>query len=118
MMPLVNRTVSAIYLKDEKNNGILLDIGEGTYAQFIDHFGLLEGELLVSLTSLIIISHIHLDHNMGLLYFLEKREEYFLKNNIEVQPIFILCPYNMSSLLKGYLKIHADWTRYLKILFI
>jgi hypothetical protein len=38
----MQRTVSAIYIRDNANAdaGIMLDVGEGTWQQMVDHYGL------------------------------------------------------------------------------
>jgi ribonuclease Z len=77
MLPLMQRTVSAIYVRDTANGnaGIMLDAGEGTWQQMVDHYGLPLAEQLLASLRVIFISHIHLDHNMGLLMLIEKRNE-------------------------------------------
>lgn len=41
-------------------------------------------------------------------YFIEKWLELNNKNNL----LYILIPYNMSSMIKGYMKLHENWNNY------
>jgi len=69
MKPAAYRNVSAVYVRNDKNNhGMLFDSGEGTYYQLLNQYGetkLLE-EILPNLR-IIFISHIHSDHHLGIL---------------------------------------------------
>ena len=56
--------------------GILLDTADGCYGQVYDHLGTLErvNELLIN-TRVVFITHIHGDHQLGVLKILSEREK-------------------------------------------
>lgn len=69
MKPMPLRTVSAIVIRNFLSEGgdILMDCGEGTFSQMILEVGIDQAEKFIINLELIIISHIHLDHNSNLL---------------------------------------------------
>ena len=68
------RGASAIYMI-RKGHGILMDCAEGSYGQLMDHFGEKDfvDELLIK-TKVVFITHIHGDHQLGILKILEERD--------------------------------------------
>jgi len=45
---------------------VMMDCGDGTYAQFLNHFGLAANDVLLK-TRVLFISHCHSDHSLGLI---------------------------------------------------
>lgn len=75
MKPSKYRNVSSIYLEMVPQNGILLDCGEGTYYQLYNHFGFERIDEIVLQTKIIFITHIHSDHNLGILDLISQRNK-------------------------------------------
>jgi ribonuclease Z len=76
MKPSMYRGPSAIYMF-RKGHGILMDSAEGSYAQLYDHFG---GQLdiinqIILQTKVIFITHIHGDHQLGVLKMIDARDK-------------------------------------------
>ena len=71
--PTLSRNVSSIlfaFPRLECNKGstpyMLMDCGEGTYLQLIDHFGIEQTNNILSNLKVIAITHSHADHHLGL----------------------------------------------------
>ena len=75
MKPSKYRNVSSIYVEINPNNSILLDCGEGSYYQLFNHFGYEEIDRITLNTRVIFITHIHSDHNLGILDFIAERNK-------------------------------------------
>ena len=74
MKPTPYRGASAIYVFN-KNSAVLMDCAEGTYGQILDHFGAQDKVDRVMLkTRVVFITHIHGDHQLGILKFLYERD--------------------------------------------
>jgi len=76
MKPTQYRAASAIYLL-RNGHGILMDCAEGSYGQIYDHFN---GQMniintLILKTVAVFITHIHGDHQLGVLKFLCERDK-------------------------------------------
>ena len=69
------RNVSGILLQTAFSGNVLLDCGEGTLSQLYRHFGREEGDRVLSRLDKIFISHIHGDHNLGVISILNRRAE-------------------------------------------
>lgn len=67
-------SASAIYLM-KNGRGILMDCSEGSYSQLMDHFNdkTIVDELLWR-TNCVFITHIHGDHQLGVLKILHERD--------------------------------------------
>lgn len=68
----------------------------------------------------IFISHIHLDHNLGLFYLLKKIEEQKQAAGQHAKqqgPIYLLLPYNIGPFLKSYFELGIDLRQRVKIVF-
>ena len=74
MMPATFRNVSAISLTVNHNFNILLDCGEGTFAQIIEAQGISGIDQYLEDLRVIYITHIHPDHNLGLFKVLSERK--------------------------------------------
>lgn len=74
MMPATYRNVSAISLTVNMKFNVLLDCGEGTFAQLIDSLGSSGVDDYLTNLRVIYITHIHPDHNLGLFKMLSERQ--------------------------------------------
>lgn len=72
-IPNKRRNVSAIVLDLFARGAILLDCGEGTWGQLVRHYGMERAQQVVADLRVIIISHMHADHQLGLLRVLHER---------------------------------------------
>ena len=74
MKPGLLRGVSAIYVF-RNSRGLLMDAGEGSYGQIFDHFGTKAAvdEILLA-TQFVFITHIHGDHQLGILKIMLERD--------------------------------------------
>jgi len=86
MMPATFRNVSAISLTANHRFNLLLDCGEGTFAQLLESVGSRHIDRYLQDLRVIYITHIHPDHNLGLFKVLAERKalEQRLKAKFEV----------------------------------
>jgi ribonuclease Z len=75
MKPTTYRGASAIYML-LNGHGLLMDCAEGSYGQLLDHFG---GDMsivndLIMKTRCVFITHIHGDHQLGILKIMYERD--------------------------------------------
>ncbi len=94
--PSKYRNVSSIYVSTS-SGGILLDAGEGTYAQLSRLVGM--GEKLLSVINglqCVWISHMHADHHLGLRHILSARD----KSGSNQSPLLVIGPFPLSIWLK------------------
>ena len=73
--PSKYRNVSSILLQTSATGNVMFDSGEGTLAQLYRHFGSSEGDKVLAKLHTIFISHIHGDHNLGIVSLLRRRAE-------------------------------------------
>lgn len=78
MKPSKYRNVSSIYVEMGEFS-LLLDCGEGSYYQLFNHFGEEEIDEITLKTKTIFITHIHSDHNLGILDFIGQRNKLLRK---------------------------------------
>lgn len=105
MMPSCYRNVSGIYLRfvDQKDVGIMLDCGEGTQFQFLNHYGLERAKGLLSKLRIIFITHKHADHHLGVMQVLSDRNKMFTKEEgVTQEPIYLVVPFNMAPWIYRY----------------
>lgn len=79
MKPSKYRNVSSIYVEMSANHSVLLDCGEGSYYQLFNHFGHEQIDAVTLKTRIIFITHIHSDHNLGILDFIAERNKLLRK---------------------------------------
>jgi ribonuclease Z len=71
------RGASGIYIL-RKGHGILMDCAEGSYGQIYDHFAKKETvNDIIKRTRIVFITHIHGDHQLGILKILSERDKLF-----------------------------------------
>lgn len=90
------RNISAILLRIDENNSILLDCGEGTIGQIIRYFGNANVDNILRSIKAIYISHVHADHHLGIIGLLQEREKY------TKEPIYILTTKQIELWLQFY----------------
>ena len=101
MKPSTYRNVSAILLEMHPNNSIMLDCGEGTYYQLLNHFGADKVEQALMALKVIFITHIHSDHNLGILNLISQRKK-ICDANGQPNDLFLIVPYNMAPWIYAY----------------
>eukprot|EP01156_Anaeramoeba_ignava_P022174 Anaeramoba_ignava/c20319_g2_i1.p1 GENE.c20319_g2_i1~~c20319_g2_i1.p1 ORF type:complete len:356 (+),score=106.16 c20319_g2_i1:965-2032(+) len=77
--PTKYSNVSSILMKMKEDLYFMLDCGEGTFGQMMKHFGKEEAERILPLIQYIWISHIHVDHQLGIMALLKIREKIWKK---------------------------------------
>lgn len=58
-----------------KRSGFILDCGEGSYYQLFNHFGYEQIDEVILNIRTIFITHIHSDHNLGVLDLISERNK-------------------------------------------
>ncbi|XP_043476236.1 ribonuclease Z, mitochondrial isoform X3 [Leptopilina heterotoma] len=86
------RNTSGILLRIDKDTSIVLDCGEGTIHQIFRIYGKETDNILSSIKA-IYISHLHADHQLGLIGILQERS----RSNQE--PVYLLAPERIRSWL-------------------
>ena len=118
MKPSKYRNVSSIYVEMNPNNSILLDCGEGSYYQLFNHFGYEEIDRITLNTRVIFITHIHSDHNLGILDFIAERNkllrrkynkssfasEQQYQSAIKNDKLILIIPYNVLAWFDSYVQ--------------
>ena len=104
--PSKYRNVSGILLQTQASGSVLFDCGEGTLAQLYRHFGWEEGDRILAGLGKIFISHIHGDHNLGVVSILHRRAEILrgeaASNGAPPPPTYVLGPRKVSWWLNEY----------------
>ena len=98
-VPCKHRNVSGIYLQMTNQNGILLDVGEGTVGQLAraKQSNALE-EILRRLRA-VWISHPHADHHLGILRLLTDRTQFLGASD---RPLILIAPSQLRDFLVEY----------------
>mmetsp|Transcript_20879 Transcript_20879/g.28857 ORF Transcript_20879/g.28857 Transcript_20879/m.28857 type:complete len:173 (-) Transcript_20879:588-1106(-) len=101
MKPTTYRGASAIYLF-YKNHGLLMDCAEGSYGQLFDHFGTKErvSEVILN-TRCVFITHLHGDHQLGILRFIKEREN-LLTEHDENNKLYVVIPTPMMKWMEEF----------------
>jgi ribonuclease BN (tRNA processing enzyme) len=104
MKPGHYRGASAIYYVSEQR-GILMDCAEGSYGQIMDHFGdpAKTDDVLLK-TKVIFITHIHGDHQLGILKILQERDRLMVnEKNREFGKIYAVIPTPMFKYIQVFI---------------
>lgn len=97
MKPTTYRGASAIYVL-HKGHGILMDTAEGSYGQIWDHFGNKSiVDDVVLRTRAVFITHIHGDHQLGILKFMNERDILLQQDGIEKTKLYVVTPTPMMA---------------------
>ncbi|CAM6036402.1 unnamed protein product [Sphagnum compactum] len=99
--PSKYRNVSAIYVHLFKQGGIMLDCGEGTYAQLTRRYGSGGAHEVLAGLKCVWISHIHADHHTGLARILSVRRSILERRGL-FQPILVIGPKQLKRFLDAY----------------
>ena len=105
--PSKYRNVSAILLQTASSGNVLFDCGEGTLAQIYRHFGSEEGDRVIAGLGKVFISHMHGDHNLGLISVLNRRAEILrggMTGTGSTEPTVVLGPKILLFWLSEYRK--------------
>lgn len=85
---------------------ILLDCGAGTYEQFMYHYTPEEFPQKLIDLNIIFMTHLHADHNLGILDLIAQRNKLIKQKNLEISEnkLFIILPFNMFGWIENYCK--------------
>ncbi|XP_065164662.1 ribonuclease Z, mitochondrial isoform X3 [Atheta coriaria] len=101
-IPNKTRNTSGIMLFTNEESNILIDCGEGTYGQTIRFFGDKRALKVVANTDAIYISHLHADHHIGLIGYLQGRRRARSLLGLPEKPCYLLAPKQIQSWLGFY----------------
>jgi len=110
-LPSKLRNVSATLVFLNCDTAVLLDCGEGTYGQLCRHYGNDKVNTILEKVKLVLVSHMHADHHLGLISLLKKFDEL---NKRPDDTMIVIGPY----LLLQWLKDYATTSEKLKFKFI
>ncbi|KAM7475988.1 hypothetical protein LguiB_023231 [Lonicera macranthoides] len=99
--PSKHRNVSSIFINLFSKGSLLLDCGEGTLSQLIRRFGMKGADDAVRGLRFIWISHIHGDHQIGLIRLLAQRRK-LLKGTAH-EPLIVIGPWPLKRFLDSYI---------------
>lgn len=103
MRPGIYRGASAIFYVNNQR-GILMDCAEGSYGQLCDHF--LSPEKIndaILKTKVIFITHIHGDHQLGMLKILQERDNLMKQpDNHAFGKIYVVVPTPMFEYVQMF----------------
>ncbi|XP_008292054.1 zinc phosphodiesterase ELAC protein 2 isoform X2 [Stegastes partitus] len=100
-LPMKTRNVSGTLVNISPTQSLLLDCGEGTFAQLCRHYGDDVDDAL-SKISTVFISHMHADHHTGLLKLLYQRERALKTLGKAFSPIYLVAPAQLMTWLNQY----------------
>ncbi|KAG6543814.1 hypothetical protein Mapa_014654 [Marchantia paleacea] len=104
--PSKYRNVSAIYIHLFQRGGLLLDCGEGTYAQLKRRYGATTADEVVAGLKMVWISHIHADHHTGLARILSVRRQ-LLEEQGDFKPVLVIGPKQLKRYLDAYERLEG-----------
>lgn len=87
---------------------MMLDCGEGSYYQLFNHYGQEKIDDILLTLRVIFITHIHSDHNLGILDTIAERNKLLkkkYKGDIEEfnkNKLFLIIPYNVLPWIHSY----------------
>eukprot|EP00794_Sanderia_malayensis_P008752 gene8751-9687_t len=102
-IPSKYRNVSSILVHTSPNSNVLLDCGEGTYGQIVNHYGSKAAEDIIKRLHFIFVSHMHADHHLGVIRILKIHKSLFKKDSGgKYTPPLIAGPKKFSEWLQEY----------------
>ncbi|GBN61385.1 Zinc phosphodiesterase ELAC protein 2 [Araneus ventricosus] len=109
------RNVSAILVKLNSDNSILLDCGEGTFRQLVRYFGESEVARVLQKISCIFITHKHTDHYMGLFEMIKARIEAFENAGVLYQRMALILPPEVRSMFNRFCEMYEPLSSKVRI---
>jgi ribonuclease BN (tRNA processing enzyme) len=109
------RNSSAILFRNPNYaiGSILIDVGEGTFAQMFRALGSQEKvDGAIRSLGLIWISHHHIDHHLGLLRLLERRAQ-LISAGVPLQPLVVIGPRSVRAFIDKTMPLIARTVRYI-----
>ncbi|CAH1971818.1 unnamed protein product [Acanthoscelides obtectus] len=101
-IPNKTRNTSGILLATSDTQNMLLDCGEGTYGQLVRFFGPDNvDEILININA-VYISHLHADHHIGLIGFLQGRRRALDRLDVDRGPVYLFAPKQIMAWLSFY----------------
>lgn len=79
-----------------------MDCGEGTYGQLLRFYGQEKALRVLASIKAVYISHLHADHHIGLIGFLQGRRKALNKLGKPEEPIYLLAPKQILNWLIFY----------------
>jgi ribonuclease Z len=101
MKPSTYRNVSGIFIQFDKDFSVILDCGEGTYYQLLNHVGVDNIDEVLMNIKIIFITHVHSDHNLGILNMIARKKYLCDKRGIK-NDLYLIVPYNMAPWIHAY----------------
>nr|CAH7765332.1 unnamed protein product [Callosobruchus chinensis] len=101
-IPNKTRNTSGILVATDTSQNMLLDCGEGTYGQMVRFFGPEKVDQVLSNVNVIYISHLHADHHIGLIGFLQGRRRALDKLEVDRGPVYLFAPKQIMAWLYFY----------------
>ena len=102
-LPSRYRNVSSTLLQLTSGDCLLLDCGEGTLQQLFKCFGAEEASMILQRMGCVFVSHIHGDHNLGLIRLLKHRYELLKQHKGKCPRVpLILGPFALNKMLREY----------------
>lgn len=81
---------------------MLLDCGEGTYGQLVRFYGQEKSTEVLANVNAVYVSHLHADHHIGLIGFLQGRRRALKSLGIPGNPILLFAPKQILAWLSFY----------------
>ena len=100
-MPTASRNTSGIFVSLCNKVNFLLDCGQGSYEQLVDHFAADTFQQQLIKLRVIFITHIHADHNLGILNLIHERNKLLKKYGLN-QKLFLIIPFNVYNWYISY----------------
>ncbi|KAK9692788.1 Metallo-beta-lactamase superfamily [Popillia japonica] len=101
-IPNKTRNTSGILFETSDTCKILLDCGEGTYGQLVRFYGPTKACEIIKQIKAIFISHLHADHHIGLIGFLQGRRKALNMTNSDDAPVYLFAPKQILNWLIFY----------------
>lgn len=96
------RAQSCIVAQLSKHTVVILDCGEDSYGQIYRFFGKAKTKRILSKVKAVFISHMHVDHHLGLITLLKERQKAFEEKQKSFSPALLIAPVQMKRWLKFY----------------
>ncbi|XP_017785544.1 PREDICTED: ribonuclease Z, mitochondrial isoform X2 [Nicrophorus vespilloides] len=101
-IPNKTRNTSGILLQISDKINVVVDCGEGTYGQVVRFFGEEKSRDVLARTEAIYVSHLHADHHIGLIGYLQGRRRARQLLDMPPKPVRLFAPKQILSWLHFY----------------